>query len=86
MTTETLAALIGAVLPILISFVKQARFDNRINALIAVAVYFAVGIGTLLVSGESVTATNLIVDIGIVTTAGTAAYAAFWRNFETQTA
>lgn len=82
MTTEAVAAIVGALLPILIAFVKQAHYPNQVNAAIAVVVYFIVGIATLLVSGQAVNAQNLVVDIGIVTTAGTAAYSAFWKNFD----
>lgn len=82
MDTHSLEILVGLLLPILISFVKQRHFSQAVNGSIAVAVYAVVGVGALLASGELVSFQNLVVDIGIVTAAGTVAYTAFWKNIE----
>lgn len=84
MDAHGIAIIVGLLLPILISFVKKQHFANATNGAIAVAVYAIVGVATLLVSGEAVSAQNLVVDIGIITTAGTVAYTAFWKNLENQ--
>lgn len=82
MTTEQLAVLIGAVLPLFIAFVKRAHYSNTINGIIALIVYFVVGFAYVVVSGTPLTAANLTTIIGIVTVSGTAAYTLFWSNVE----
>lgn len=82
MDVHTILIIIGLLLPVLIRFAKRAHFDPAVNGLIAVAVYLVVGVVSPFVAGQPITADNLVIDIGIVLTAGTAGYTAFWKNLE----
>jgi hypothetical protein len=72
--------LFAAVAPLLIAFIKQKGFSKQINALIALACYFVIGLLGILLSGEALTLENAVNLIAIVTVVGTAAYNLVWTN------
>jgi hypothetical protein len=78
--SQELILLLGLVLPLLIAVCKQSGFSIQANALIATGVYIVFGVTSLIVSGQAITLDNLVVDVGIVTAAGTVAYNLFWQN------
>lgn len=72
--------LFAAIAPLLIAFVKQKGFSKQVNALIALACYFVIGLLGVVLSGEPLTLENAVNLIAIVTVIGTAAYNLIWTN------
>lgn len=72
--------LFAAVAPLLIAFVKQKGFSKQVNALIALACYFVIGLLGVVLSGEPLTLENAVNLIAIVTVVGTASYNLVWTN------
>jgi hypothetical protein len=70
----------AAISPLLIAFVKQQGFTSQVNALIALACYFIVGIGGALLAGVPLALENVTQLIAIATIIGTAAYNVVWSN------
>jgi CHASE2 domain-containing sensor protein len=82
--TTTLTFLLGLVLPPLIALLKRQHYPQTFNAVIALVVYAVAGVGSVIASGQSINLNdpnNVLQAIGVVTTAGTIAYQAFWRNW-----
>lgn len=74
--------IIAILLPILIGFLKQAKFPDIYNALIAVAVYVVAGVGAILLSGQPFDPKDITVWVSLFVGFGTIAYQAFWKQFE----
>lgn len=72
--------LFAAVAPLLIAFIKQKGFSKQVNALIALACYFVIGLLGVVLSGEALTLENAVNLIAIVTVVGTASYNLIWTN------
>ncbi len=83
MSQESLNAVIGFLLPVLIAFLKREHFPNAWNAFIAIAVYLVAGIGAVAISGQSFDLNNIVPSVAIFTASGTVAYQLFWKNLET---
>jgi hypothetical protein len=66
--------------PVLVALVKQSGFTRQANALIALGVYTAVGVGGAVWSGIPVTPENAIPLILTATVVGRAAYSLFWNQ------
>lgn len=82
--TTTIALLIGALMPIIISLIKQANLNRWWNLVIALVSCGVAGFVTVWVRGE-LQAGNLLATIAIVFTAAQAAYASFWRDSTVET-
>lgn len=79
-TNPIIIAFSALILPLLIALVKQAKWPNNVNALIAFAVYAVVGtVGALAVSGKPDLST-IVPFIATVTIVGKAAYDLFWSQ------
>lgn len=81
MDTTSVELIAGAVLPILISFLKKLHYPDTLNAVIALAVYAVFGVIGVVVSGQTIDVNNLVPTIAIVTASGTVAYQLFWKNW-----
>jgi len=79
--TNPIIILFSALLPLGISFVKQAGWTSSVNSLIALLCYIVVGIVAAIVSGEELSLENALAFITAVTVYGTVAYNLFWANF-----
>ena len=66
--------------PPLVALIKQAKFPQQVNALIAQAVYIVVGVGAAIWSGIPVNFQNAMPLIAIATVVGTAAYKLIWSQ------
>lgn len=66
--------------PLLIAVLKQAGFSRQVNALIAQAAYVVVGIGAVLLSGETISLDTLGQAAITATVVGSAAYNLLWSN------
>lgn len=75
----------AAIAPMLISLVKQSGLPTQANAIIAVIGYIVVGVAGAFMSGEELTAENLVTFIAVATVVGTAAYNLLWANLGKQT-
>jgi ABC-type xylose transport system permease subunit len=82
MTQGQLESVIGIILPVFISLLKQEHFPNAWNSIIAVMVYLVVGVVAVAVSGNSFDLNNILPSVATFTAAGTLAYQLFWKNFE----
>ena len=81
MDSTTIEVLAGAVLPVLISFLKRLHYPDTLNAVIALAVYAVFGVVAVVVSGQTIDVNNLVPTISLFTAAGTVAYQLFWKNW-----
>lgn len=79
-TANPAVLIFAALAPVLVMLVKQAKFPDNVNALIAFVVYVAVGtVGALAVSGKP-DITTLVPFIATVTLIGKVAYDLFWSQ------
>lgn len=83
--TNPALIIFSLILPLLISFVKQAGWNSSVNSLIALICYVVVGVAATVVSGEELNLENAVQLIGLVTVFGTVAYNLFWKNFGSST-
>ena len=81
MDSTTVALIVSAFMPVLVSFLKRLHYDATLNAVIAMLVYAVAGTLYVLVSGQAVDVNNLVPTIAIFTTGGTVAYQLFWKNW-----
>jgi hypothetical protein len=70
----------AALAPILVAVVKQQGFPDRINALIALLVYVAIGVVGALAQGTP-TIETIVPFVATVVVVGTAAYNLFWKHW-----
>ncbi len=82
MTANGLELAIAAILPLLVGFVKQAKFAQTTNAAIALGVYVAAGVVAVIAQGHPFDLATIVPSIGVFTVGGTAAYSLFWKNIE----
>jgi len=78
-TSQAIAAIVGLLMPIIITIVKQAGFSRTANFAIAVASCVIAGGLTAWATGK-LTPANIVGDIAIVLTASQAIYASFWKD------
>jgi len=85
---DTANAVLSFFLPLVISLVKQAGWDDRVNDLIAVLMYFAWAVIVVVASGALANVSDFWEGVKIfgtyfVTTlvAGTVAYQMIWKAF-----
>ena len=78
--TNPALLIFSALLPIIITLVKQSGLPTQFNAIIAFVAYIVVGIIGAIMSGEALTAENTVAFITVVTTVGTVAYTLVWKN------
>lgn len=77
--TVAIAALVGLVLPMVITIVKQAGLPRWANLIIAIGSCIIAGTVTVWARGQLDWA-NWTVAVSAVITASQAAYAAYWRD------
>jgi ABC-type uncharacterized transport system permease subunit len=77
--TAALALLIGAILPAIISVLKQLGWPKWANLLVAILSSALAGFLTVLVRGE-LDWSNLLVASALTFTAAQAVYGAYWRD------
>ncbi len=82
MTPNGLELALAAVLPLLVGFVKQAKYAATTNAAIALGVYVAAGVVAVIAQGQPFDLATIVPSIGVFTVGGTAAYTLFWKNIE----
>jgi hypothetical protein len=70
----------AALAPILVAVVKQQGFPDRINALIALAVYVVIGVIGALQQGTP-TIDTIVPFVATVVVVGTSAYNLFWKHW-----
>ena len=75
----------AALAPMIISLVKQSGLPTQANAIIAVIGYIVVGAAGAVMSGEELSAENLVTFVTVSTVVGTAAYNLLWANLGKQT-
>ena len=81
LTPEVIELLVGTFLaPLAIALFKQTGWPSSYNAIVAVLVYIVFGVAAVAVKGDPIDVNNLVPTITLITTAGTVAYTAFWRN------
>lgn len=73
------AAIVGIVLPLVVSFLKQAGFPKWLNSLIAAIVCAGAGVITAYAMGQF-TAVSVMVAIATVLTVAQATYLGFWQG------
>lgn len=81
-TTTNLELLLGLLLPVIVSVIKQEHFANAINAIIALVVYIIFGLAAVLATGQTFDMNNVVPTVTLFVTEGTVAYQLFWKNFE----
>lgn len=81
-TTNPIYLIFAGLVPVLIMLVKQAKFPNNVNALIAFAVYIAVGIVAAISTAGTPTLETIVPFIAVVTVVGSAAYQLFWSQLQ----
>jgi len=82
--TQTIALLIGALMPFIITLVKQSGLNRWWNLLIAVASCGIAGTLTVWARGELQWG-NWLAVVGVVFVASQAVYAAFWKDSGVET-
>ena len=83
--TQLIAIVVGALMPLLISFVKQKSFPRWANMLIAIGACIAAGVVTAWANEQLYWGVDLWTTIGIVFVAAQATYAAYWRDSGVET-
>jgi len=78
--TDPAYLLFASVMPIFVALFKQSGLPSSANAIVALVVYIVVGAAAVILSGEPVTADNLIPAITTMTVVGSAAYGIFWNQ------
>lgn len=81
MPTIQLEGIVAVFVPLLVSVLKSVNFSATINALIAVVVYAAVGIASVVLSGQTFSLDNILPTVALFTATGTVAYQLFWKNW-----
>lgn len=78
--TNPAIVVFAAILPLLTAVIQQRHWPTQVNALIAFIAYVVVGVAGAFLSGEPMTAENLIQFVGVVSVVGTVAYNMLWSN------
>jgi len=79
--TAAVAAIVGVLIPFVISILKQAKLPRWANMLITIIVCAGAGLLTVYAVGDlSFTPSNILVTIGLVFVASQAVYASYWRE------
>lgn len=76
---QAVAAIVGIVLPLVVSFLKQAGLQKWANSLIAAVVCAGAGVLTAYVMGQFTTG-PILVAVATVFTVAQAEYLAFWQG------
>lgn len=78
---ETANAVLSLFLPVLVSIVKQSGYDDRVNKLIALAVYIAWAVVVTLAVGGEFNFVTFLNNFVTTLVTGTIAYQMIWKSF-----
>jgi cell division protein FtsL len=76
---EAAALIVGILMPLLVSVLKQAGLPRQVNLLIALAACAGAGVLTAYATGQ-LTGQAIIVSVAIIFSAAQVAYQAYWRD------
>lgn len=80
---EAMALIVGVVMPLIVTLVKQSGLDRRWNQLIAIVACALAGAGTAWATGQF-TGTTVVAAIAIVLATAQVNYNLLWRDTKTE--